>query len=140
MRDIWTNAMKYLWPPKLLSGLTYVLGKWHSSDAKDKSLLLLIFSPMFICILCLLVEVAGFVLFVLPSFILKLLGWLLLICLFGGAGVFGYEKIWGQRSDSSSSSYAEAAYEEVADDDFEAPTSDSSSKWFKNTREAKKSK
>lgn len=143
-RDIGSYLLKYLWPPKLLSGLSFVLGEWHKSDAKDKTLLLLIFSPMMVCVLGLLFSIAGFVLFVLPSFVLKVLGWLLLIALFGAGGLFFYEKTQGKHS-SGSTRYTNSAAYDVSSEKTDASASEKepnaeeniTNKWFKEVRNMK---
>jgi len=56
---------------------------------------------MLFCVLGLLFSVASFVLFVLPSFILRLLGWGLLTTLFGAAGAYCHDRLKGRSSSSS---------------------------------------
>jgi UPF0716 family protein affecting phage T7 exclusion len=55
------------------------------------------FIPAVLSLGGLLLCVAYFVLFKLPAFILSVLGWLLLISLFSGAGLFCYEKLIEKR-------------------------------------------
>ena len=64
-------------------------------------ILLLVFAPMLFCVLGLLFSVASFVLFVLPSFILRLLGWAVLTALFGAAGAYCHDRLKGRASSSS---------------------------------------
>jgi len=63
------------------------------------------FIPALFCAGGLIIQVAYFVLFNLPSFILSVLGWLLLISLFSGGGLFCYEKISGKRAARDTTSY-----------------------------------
>ncbi|MDR1378602.1 MAG: hypothetical protein LBJ36_06070 [Synergistaceae bacterium] len=87
-------------------GFNFILMEWHRGNAKDRSLLLLIFTPMFICMLGLVLSFAGFVF----AFISRLLGWFLLTALFGGGGIICYEKLREHQlfspSPSSSSSFS----------------------------------
>jgi hypothetical protein len=81
-------------------GFNFILTEWHRGNAKDRSLLLLIFTPMFVCMLGLVFSFAGFVF----AFISRLLGWFLLTALFGGGGIICYEKLRTHQLFSSSSS------------------------------------
>lgn len=133
-RNVGSYLIRYLWPPRLLARLSFVWGEWHKSDARERSLLLLVFAPMMACILGLLFSVAGFVLFVLPSFILKVFGWLLLAALFGGAGVFFHEKIKGKPTPSRG---ADPDPYDIASEPQapEEPAQESvRSRWFKNMK------
>jgi len=82
-----------------------LLGEWQRSDVKSKAILAVFFIPALFCVGGLVICIGYFVLFNLPSFILSVLGWLLLISLFSGGGLFCYEKISGKSSTRDSSSY-----------------------------------
>ncbi|MCL2009715.1 MAG: hypothetical protein FWG71_04115 [Synergistaceae bacterium] len=94
----WPLLMKYIWPPFVMSGVLALLGEWQRSDIKNKAILAVFFIPAMLSVGGLLVYIAHFVLFKLPSFILSVLGWLLLISLFSGGGLYCYEKISGKQT------------------------------------------
>ena len=100
-RTFFSQVLTRLWPSRLLGGLGRILTEWQSSDIRERGILLLIFAPMLFCVLGLLFSVASFVLFVLPSFILRLLGWGLLTALFGAAGSYCHDRLKGRSSSSS---------------------------------------
>jgi len=79
-------------------------GEWRRSDTKGKVILAVFFIPALFCVGGLIVQIAYFILFNLPAFILSVLGWLILISLFSGGGIFCYEKISGQRATRDSTS------------------------------------
>jgi hypothetical protein len=103
LRDMWLQFLKYFRPSNLFMGFGFVLAEWHRSDAKNRALLLLLFAPMFVCMFGFAFSLASFVF----AFVSRLLGWFLLTALFGGGGVFFYEKLRDIRPFSSerSSSY-----------------------------------
>jgi hypothetical protein len=74
-----------------------LLGEWHRCELRDKAILAFFFIPALLSAGGLLFCVAWFVLFKLPSFILSVLGWLLLTSLFSGGGLFCSEKLRGGR-------------------------------------------
>ena len=78
---------------------------------------------MLLCGLGLLFSVASFILFVLPSFVLRILGWAVLTALFGAAGSYCHDRLKGR---SSSPSYH-------ADQDFYDVTEEASGS---NTKES----
>ncbi|MDR2179366.1 MAG: hypothetical protein LBP21_03565 [Synergistaceae bacterium] len=97
LRDVWSQFVKYFRPSNLFMGFGFVIAEWHRSDVKNRALLLLIFAPMFACMLGFLFSFANFVF----AFISKLLGWFILTALFGAGGIFCYEKLREIRSFSS---------------------------------------
>ena len=97
----WPFLVKYVWPPSVFAGVLALLRKWHRGDVKTKAILAVFFIQAILCVGGLAFRVAYFILFHLPSFILSILGWLLLISLFSGAGLFCYEKISGKREPAS---------------------------------------
>ena len=93
-RDFLLQLLRYFWPANMLRGFRSVLAEWYRGDVKDRAILLLIFVPMLICTLGLLYTFASFVF----EIIAKLLGWFLLTVLFGGGGIFCYEKLRESRT------------------------------------------
>ena len=102
----WSFLMKYIWPPSVFSGVLTLLKGWNRSDIKTKAILAVFFIPAMFSVGGLIVYIAYFILFQLPSFILSVLGWLLLISLFSGGGLFCYEKLSGKRINHDSTPYA----------------------------------
>lgn len=118
--------MKFLRPSLYISGLDYFLKLWNNSDAKERGISLLVFSPMFICTGGLIFSIIYFVLFVLPSFLFSILGWGLLAALFGAGGRYCFKYFTGKEipSDgygmhSSSSSFSSAGASSRAEDNYE---------------------
>ena len=79
-----------------MSGMDYVFKLWQESDAKERGILLLTFSPMFISLGGLIFSIIYFVLFVLPSFLFSILGWGILTALFGAGGKYCYKYFTGK--------------------------------------------
>jgi hypothetical protein len=88
-----------------------LLGEWRRCDLKDRAILTVFFIPALLSVGGLLFCVAWFVLFKLPAFILSVLGWLLLISLFSGGGLFCNEKIRGGRPSENSTRHASDVYD-----------------------------
>lgn len=126
LKMIVSHLMTYLWPPRLFAGLSCILSEWRRSDLRDRGMLLLVFSPMLICTGCLLFSIASFVLFVLPSFVLSVFGWLLLISIFGGGGLYLREKLSGRFTYPASTSDDTEAYKVEAEEKQDSPASSSS--------------
>lgn len=111
--------MKFLRPSLYISGLDYFIKLWNHSDAKERGILLLVFSPMFLCTGGLIFSLIYFVLFVLPSFLFSILGWGILAALFGAGGRYCFKYFTGKsipeneyRSYPSSSSSSSASRKE----------------------------
>lgn len=113
--------MKFLRPSLYISGLDYFLKLWNHSDAKERGILLLVFSPMFLCTGGLIFSLIYFVLFVLPSFLFSILGWGILAALFGAGGRYCFKYFTGKSipeyeykagTSSSSSSHKESHRED----------------------------
>ena len=85
-----TRIFDWLQPSAYIGGLGDLFALWQKSDARGRGILLLCFAPMCACIGGLVLSIASFVLFVLPSFILKFLGWVLLIAIFSAGGRYCY--------------------------------------------------
>ena len=110
-RGTWMSFLKYFWPGNLFAGFSFVLAEWHRSNVKNRSLLLLIFSPMMICMAGLLFSFSSFVF----AFISRLLGWFLLTVLFGGGGIFCYEKLKEKHADSEPRQTTSQTYDATAE-------------------------
>lgn len=119
--------MKFLRPSLYISGLDYFLKLWNNSDAKERGILLLVFSPMFICTGGLIFSIIYFVLFVLPSFLFSILGWGLLAALFGAGGRYCFKYFTGKEIPAdeyrtyhaSSSSFSSAGASSRSEDNYE---------------------
>ena len=97
----WFNRIKdymlrLVKPSMYMSGMDYVFKLWNKSDTKERGILLLTFSPMFICLGGLIFSIIYFVLFVLPSFLFSILGWGLLTALFGAGGKYCFKYFTGK--------------------------------------------
>jgi hypothetical protein len=133
---MWFQFLKYFWPSNLFAGFGFVVSEWYRGSVKDRAILLLIFTPMLICMLGLLFSFAGFVF----AFISRLLGWFLLTALFGAGGIFCYEKLRETRPSSSTPPRhsKSAAYD--ADTTAEEPAKSADAKeskrkkWFEGMR------
>ena len=121
----WSFLLKYIWPPSVISGVLALLREWHGCDAKNKAILAIFFIPAMFCVGGLVVCIAYFVLFHLPSFILSVLGWLMLISLFSGGGLFCYEKMLDKRNSDGSEPY---------DVTPEGETEKDKKNWFENNK------
>ena len=137
LQGLLAKFLKYLWPSNLLSGFSFVLAEWHRGNARDRSLLLLIFTPMMICMAGLLFSFASFVF----AFISRLLGWFLLTALFGGGGIFFYEKLKEKRSNSEPRQTTSQAYDVTAENTTTTgaktgsgptPEQDKQKRWFQD--------
>lgn len=95
----------WLRPSIFVSGLGEVWDLWRASDARERGILLLVFAPMFVCVVGLLLSVASFVLFVLPSFVLRVLGWGLLVVLSGAGGRWCWERMAGKGAQARDADY-----------------------------------
>lgn len=146
LRGHWGYLLKYVWPPSVLAGMWSLMGEWQRSDVKNRAILTVFFIPALFSLGGLLVCVAYFVLFKLPSFILSVLGWLLLISLFSGGGLFFYEKLRGKEGKDTSgpAHYTTTTSENVDatsfDASFGAPSESKGNKhgnWFDNVRNMK---
>ena len=135
----WTFLWKYLWPPTVFSNVLRLFQEWRACDLKDRALLSALFLPAFLAVGGLLFNVAYFVLFKLPSFILSLLGWVLLISLFSGAGLFFYERVWSKRaSQRSGTSFEETTvFVEDADEGGAETGNRDPGKWFNDLKNMK---
>jgi hypothetical protein len=141
---------KYIWPPAVFAELRALFAEWQRSGVKNKAILGVFFIPAMLSLGGLLLCVAYFVLFKLPSFILSVMGWLLLTSLFSGGGLFCYERLVEKRSPNSSNSsnssktrraesydYDATVTAEDAKESANAETQETSRKWFKNMRDTK---
>ena len=88
--------MKFIKPSLYLGGFDYFLRLWKDSDAKDRGILILMFTPMFFCLAGLIFSIIYFVLFVLPSYLFTFIGWALLTALFGIGGKYFFSHLTGR--------------------------------------------
>lgn len=97
----WFNRIKgYLTklvkPSMYISGMDYVFKLWQDADTKERGILLLTFSPMFLSMGGFIFTIIYFVLFVLPSYLFSVLGWGLLTALFGAGGKYCFKYFTGK--------------------------------------------
>jgi hypothetical protein len=128
--------LKYIWPPSVFAEVYALFGEWQRGGVKEKAILGVFFIPALLSLGGLLLCVAYFVLFKLPSFILSVLGWLLLTSLFSGGGLFCYEKIVEKGAPSSKTRRASSSdYDATATaEDVEAKVKEKAKKWFDGVR------
>jgi hypothetical protein len=131
---------KYIWPPAVFAEIYALFGEWQRSDVKNKAILGVFFIPAMLSLGGLLLCVAYFVLFKLPSFILSVLGWLLLISLFSGGGLFCYEKLIGKGSPNPSRTHRAESYDydaTVTAEDVKYEAKRTVRGWFDSIRRTK---
>lgn len=110
--------MKFIKPSLYIGGLDYVLNVWHEANAKERGILLLTFAPMFVSFGGLLASIIYFVLFVLPAFIFRVLGWGILTALFGAGGKYCYKYFTGKTiTGKTSDDVIDVQYTEELKDD-----------------------
>lgn len=115
-RKLFDHIPLFLRPAIFIGGLGDILSLWQRAGVKERGILILVFAPMLVCLAGLLISVVSFVLFVLPSFVLRLLGWGVLTALFGAGGRYCYERMTGQSVSRGTSSYSggyDQAYTDV---------------------------
>ncbi|MCR4819438.1 MAG: hypothetical protein K5841_10820 [Fretibacterium sp.] len=95
-RKLFDHIPLFLRPAIFISGLGDILSLWQRAGVKERGILVLVFAPMLVCLGGLLISVVSFVLFVLPSFVLRVLGWGVLSALFGAGGRYCYERMTGR--------------------------------------------
>ena len=89
-------CMKLVKPSMYISGMDYVFKLWSDSDTKERGILLLTFSPMFVSMGGVIFTIIYFVLFVLPSYVFSMLGWGLLTAIFGAGGKYCFKYFTGK--------------------------------------------
>ena len=107
-------AMKFLKPSLYMGGLDFVLGIWREADAKERGILLLVFSPMFVCMGGFVFTIIYFVLFVLPSYLFSFLGWGILTALFGAGGKYCYKYFTGKEIRTGDKNIIDAEFSETS--------------------------
>lgn len=132
LRGSWSFLFKYVWPPAVFAGVWSLMGEWQRSNPKDKALLAVFFIPSLLSVGGLLVCIAYFVLFKLPAFVLSVLGWLLLISIFSGGGLFCYERLHGKKVETPTHHSTEDVY------DVTPPTRDAGTGEASKTKTGKK--
>ena len=125
---LWFNrvkeyVMRLLKPSMYISGMDYVFKLWQESDTKERGILLLTFSPMFLSMGGFVFTIIYFVLFVLPSYLFSLLGWGVLTALFGAGGKYCYKYFTGKEiKGKKDSNVIDVAFtEEESDVETEEP-------------------
>ena len=100
-------VMRFIKPSLYMGGVDYFLNMWKTSDAKDRGILLLVFAPMFLCLAGLILSIVYFVLFVLPSYLFRVIGWGMLVALFGMGGKYFYSYFTGKSNNTTKQTSAE---------------------------------
>ncbi|MBQ7216167.1 MAG: hypothetical protein IJS39_09320 [Synergistaceae bacterium] len=98
---LWLNklkayVMKLIKPSMYISGMDYVFKLWSDSDTKERGILLLTFSPMFVSMGGVIFTIIYFVLFVLPSYVFSIFGWGMLTAIFGAGGKYCFKYFTGK--------------------------------------------
>jgi hypothetical protein len=131
---------KYIWPPSVFAEVYTLFGEWQRSDVKNKALLGVFFIPAMLSLGGLVLCIAYFVLFKLPSFILSVLGWLLLVSLFSGGGLFCYERLVEKRAPGSSQTRHSESYDYDAtatEENVKSEAKETIRGWFDGIRNRK---
>jgi len=115
-RKLFDHIPLFLRPAIFISGLSDILSLWQRAGAKERGILILVFAPMLVCLAGLLLSVVSFVLFVLPSFVLRLLGWGVLTAIFGAGGRYCYERMTGRSVPRGGASTRAGGYEQAYTD------------------------
>ena len=123
-------ATKFLKPSLYMGGLDFVLKIWRESDAKNRGILILVFSPMFLCMGGFIFTIIYFVLFVLPSYLLSFLGWGALTALFGAGGKYAYRYFTGHELSTNEDGVIDAEFTESPKP--EAPSPEKTTRRRKN--------
>ena len=105
-------AVKFLKPSLYMGGLDFVLNIWRNSEPKDRGILLLVFSPMFVCLGGFIFTIIYFVLFILPSYLFSFLGWGLLTAIFGAGGKYFFKHFTGKEIPTGNSNVIDVEYSE----------------------------
>lgn len=90
IKNFLRRIYNFLSPAIVIGGLGDLFTIWQGASPKERVILIVSFAPMGICLVGLLLSIASFVLFVLPSFVLRFLGWLLLTAIFAAGGKYCY--------------------------------------------------
>lgn len=138
----WFNRVKgYLMrlvkPSIYISGMDHVFKLWQESNTKERGILLLTFSPMFVSMGGVLFSIVYFVLFVLPSFLFSVLGWGILTALFGAGGKYCYKYFTGKEiKDEGNKNVIDVDFSEdsASDSDSDAPEAGEAPAAKKTTR------
>lgn len=115
--------LRFINPSIYMGGLDYVIKLWKYSDMKNRGILLLVFSPMFFCLAGFILSIIYFVLFVLPSFLFRFLGWGILTALFGSGGKYCYKYFTGHNisNNTSNAEFIDVQYTEEVKSESEDP-------------------
>lgn len=113
--------MRFIKPSLYMGGMDYVLNIWNEANAKERGILLLVFSPMFISMGGFIATIVYFVLLVLPSYLFSIVGWGILMALFGAGGKYCFKYFTGRsitgKKDVIDVSYVEEQEEEEEEEE-----------------------
>lgn len=123
-KNIWNQILAWLTPLRIFPTLSNVLDLWRTSDTKDRGLLLIVFFPMLLCLGGMSFSLISFMLFVLPSFVVKMFMWGALVMLFNFVGSYGFEHLTGRKTSTSTDA------NKASSDNNKSASSDASSNNF----------
>ena len=115
-RKLWDHIPLFLRPAIFISGLGDLFTLWQGAGAKERGIFILVFAPMLVCLAGLFISVVSFILFVLPSFVLRVLGWGVLTALFGAGGRYCYERMTGRNVPRGGTSFYAGSCEQTYTD------------------------
>ena len=95
LKRIFDNVIGWLNYLIKLGGFSSIMKTWQASNAKDRGILLIVFSPMILCIAGVCVSLIYFILFVLPMFLFRIVGCGILASLAGLGGRKAYKYFTG---------------------------------------------
>ena len=115
-------VMRLVKPSMYISGMDYVFKLWSESNTKERGILLLTFSPMFVSMGGVIFTIIYFVLFVLPSYLFSILGWGMLTALFGAGGKYCFKYFTGKEiQEKKEPNVIDVAFTEADSDDDDGP-------------------
>ena len=115
-------VMRLVKPSMYISGMDYVFKLWSESNPKERGILLLTFSPMFVSMGGVIFTIIYFVLFVLPSYLFSILGWGMLTALFGAGGKYCFKYFTGKElQEKKEPNVIDVAFTEADSDDDDGP-------------------
>ncbi len=119
--------MKLVKPSMYISGMDYVFKLWSDSDTKERGILLLTFSPMFVSMGGVIFTIIYFVLFVLPSYVFSIFGWGMLTAIFGAGGKYCFKYFTGKeiKPTKTAKNVIDVDFTEDSDEPFSESGADS---------------
>ena len=120
-------CMKLVKPSMYISGMDYVFKLWSDSDTKERGILLLTFSPMFVSMGGVIFTIIYFVLFVLPSYVFSIFGWGMLTAIFGAGGKYCFKYFTGKeiKPTKTAKNVIDVDFTEDSDEPFSESGADS---------------